>query len=50
MGKRVYGAANDPKHLELFAEGHHSDLFDHGAWERVRNFLESTPEPGERRQ
>jgi len=50
MGKRVYEAANDPKLLELFEEGHHSDLFDHGAWERVGNFLESTPGPGDRRQ
>ena len=41
MGKRVYEAANEPKQLELFAEGHHSDLFDHGAWDKVRKFLES---------
>jgi fermentation-respiration switch protein FrsA (DUF1100 family) len=39
MGKRVYAAANEPKHLELFAQGAHSDLFDHGAWEKVRVFL-----------
>ncbi len=39
MGKRVYAAANEPKKLELFAQGRHSDLFDHGAWERVRAFL-----------
>ena len=43
MGKRVYAAANEPKKLELFAEGHHSDLFDHGAWERVRAFLDALP-------
>lgn len=39
MGKRVYAAANEPKQLELFAEGRHSDLFDHGAWARVQKFL-----------
>lgn len=41
MGKRVYEAANDPKHLEIFPTGHHSDLFDHGAWDKVRKFLEN---------
>jgi len=51
MGKRVYEAANEPKRLELIAAGHHSDLFDHGAWERVRNFLRKQPPgPGDRRQ
>ena len=43
MGKRVYAAANEPKKLELFEGGHHSDLFDHGAWERVRAFLAELP-------
>ena len=43
MGKRVYAAANEPKKLELFAQAHHSDLFDHGAWERVRAFLDALP-------
>jgi len=43
MGKRIYAAANEPKKLELFAAGHHSDLFDHGAWERVRSFLSGLP-------
>ncbi len=38
-GKRVFAAANEPKKLELFPAGHHADLFDHGAWERVRAFL-----------
>lgn len=39
QGKRVYEAANEPKHLELFPEAAHSDLFDHGAWERAEAFL-----------
>ena len=39
MGKRVHAAANEPKALELFPAGAHSDLFDHGAWEKVRAFL-----------
>ena len=43
MGRSVYAAANEPKKLELFAEGHHSDLFDYGAWERVRAFLSGLP-------
>ncbi len=42
MGKRVHAAANEPKRLELFAQGEHSDLFDHGAWEKVWLFLSET--------
>ena len=41
MGWRVYRAANEPKRIELFPEGAHSDLFDHGAWEKTRAFLAS---------
>jgi hypothetical protein len=39
MGKRVYAAANEPKHIELLHDGHHNDLFDNGAWEKMRAFL-----------
>lgn len=39
MGLRVYRAANDPKRIELFRQGGHNDLFDHGAWETMRDFL-----------
>ena len=39
MGRRVYRAANDPKRIELFRHGGHNDLFDHGAWEMMRDFL-----------
>jgi hypothetical protein len=41
MGWRVYRAANEPKRIELFPQGAHSDLFDHGAWEKTRAFLSS---------
>jgi uncharacterized protein len=39
MGWRVYRAANEPKRIELFPQGMHSDLFDHGAWNKVQAFL-----------
>lgn len=39
MGRRIYHAANEPKRIELFPYGNHDDLFDHGAWEKVRAFL-----------
>ncbi|MGD0533509.1 MAG: hypothetical protein ABSA62_14925 [Methyloceanibacter sp.] len=41
MGWRVYCAADEPKRIELFTQGSHSDLFDHGAWEKMRAFLAS---------
>ena len=41
MGLRVYHAANEPKSIELFPQGAHYDLFDHGAWEKTRAFLAS---------
>jgi uncharacterized protein len=41
MGWRVYRAANGPKRIELFPDGAHDDLFDHGAWERTQSFLAS---------
>jgi fermentation-respiration switch protein FrsA (DUF1100 family) len=39
MGLRVYRAANEPKRIELFPQGTHDDLFDHGAWEKTRAFV-----------
>lgn len=39
MGKRNFRAANHPKRIETFPEGAHTDLFDHGAWEKVRDFV-----------
>jgi fermentation-respiration switch protein FrsA (DUF1100 family) len=41
MGRRLFNAAKAPKRLELFPRGGHNDLFDHGAWEKARDFLES---------
>jgi len=42
MGLRVYRAANEPKRIELFPQGAHDDLFDHGAWEKTWTFLAAT--------
>jgi fermentation-respiration switch protein FrsA (DUF1100 family) len=39
MGKRNYRAANEPKRIETFPQGAHTDLFDHGAWEKAREFV-----------
>lgn len=41
MGRRVYRAANQPKRIELFPDGAHHDLFEHGAWEKTRAFVDS---------
>jgi uncharacterized protein len=41
MGRRVYRGANHPKRIELFPQGSHDDLFDHGAWEKTRAFVVS---------
>jgi pimeloyl-ACP methyl ester carboxylesterase len=41
MGWQVYRAANEPKRIEVFPQGAHSDLFDHGAWRKVQAFLAS---------
>jgi hypothetical protein len=41
MGWQVYRAANEPKRIELFPDGAHDDLFDHGAWEKTQSFLAS---------
>jgi hypothetical protein len=41
MGKRLFAGANEPKRLEVFPEGDHNDLLDHGAWDRARAFLSS---------
>ena len=53
MGRRVYRGANQPKRIELFPQGTHDDLFDHGAWEKTRAFVDllsgSTREESDRR-
>ena len=44
MGRRIYSAANGPKRIEIFPRGHHNDLFDHGAFDKMRDFLLSLSE------
>ena len=44
MARRIYRAANEPKRIETFLHGHHNDLFDHGAWDKMRDFLLSLSE------
>jgi fermentation-respiration switch protein FrsA (DUF1100 family) len=39
MGRRVFQAGNKPKRIETFPQGRHNDLFDHGAWQKMRDFL-----------
>ncbi len=46
MGKAVYDAGNEPKKLELLPEAGHNDMFAHGAWERVRAFLDGLKPSG----
>jgi hypothetical protein len=39
-------AANEPKTLSVVPRAGHNDLFEQGAWVRVRDFIDSlTPEP-----
>ena len=44
MGRRIFRAANEPKRIETFPGGHHNDLFDHGAWDKMKDFLLSLSE------
>jgi len=41
MGMRLFRAANEPKKIEIFPRGGHVDLFNHGAWEKVKSFVAS---------
>lgn len=44
--RHVYHAANEPKTLSVVPRAGHNDLFEQGAWVRVRDFLASLePEP-----
>jgi fermentation-respiration switch protein FrsA (DUF1100 family) len=44
--RHVYHAANEPKILSVMQRAGHNDLFEQGAWARVRDFLASLePEP-----
>ena len=39
MARRIFHAANDPKMLTVVPRAGHNDLFEQGAWARVRDFL-----------
>lgn len=39
FGKKLYQEATEPKKLEVFPQGNHSDLFMHGAWEKAVGFI-----------
>ena len=41
LGKALFKAAIEPKKFIVFPNGGHSDLFDHGAMEEVRAFVQS---------
>jgi uncharacterized protein len=44
--RRVFHAAHEPKTLSVVPRAGHNDLFEQGAWVRVRDFIDSlTPEP-----
>ena len=46
QARRVLHAANEPKTLSLVPRAGHNDLFEQGAWARVRDFITSlTPAP-----
>lgn len=39
FGKKLYHEAVQPKKIEIFPQGNHSDLFMHGAWEKTSDFI-----------
>ncbi len=43
-GKRLFAAANEPKHAVIFPRSGHNDLYDHGAGTAVLEFLARLPE------
>jgi fermentation-respiration switch protein FrsA (DUF1100 family) len=46
QARRVLHAANEPKTLSVVPRAGHNDLFEQGAWTRIRDFLASLqPEP-----
>jgi len=46
QARHVFHEANEPKTLSVVPRAGHNDLFDQGAWARVRDFLASLqPEP-----
>src|SRR5262245_41397458 len=41
LARKVFHAANEPKRLEVVRAAGHNDLFDRGAWDKVRGFLDA---------
>jgi fermentation-respiration switch protein FrsA (DUF1100 family) len=41
LARQVFHAANEPKRLEVVRAAGHNDLFDRGAWDKVRSFLDA---------
>jgi len=41
QARHVFHAAAEPKHMIVVPQAGHNDLFERGAWEKVRVFLES---------
>jgi uncharacterized protein len=37
----VFHAATEPKQMAVVPQAGHNDLFDRGAWQRVRGFLDA---------
>ncbi len=45
MGRALYAKANEPKRLETYPEGRHTDLDDHGAFAAVQRWLAEVRKP-----
>lgn len=43
MARRVFHAAHEPKTLTVVPRAGHNDLFEQGAWARVRDFVAGLP-------
>ena len=41
FGRELFEAAIEPKKIVVFPKGNHSDLYDHGAMDEVRGFIDS---------
>ena len=41
QARHVFHAANAPKSMSVVPQAGHNDLFDRGAWERVRGFIDT---------
>ncbi|MGH6831947.1 MAG: alpha/beta hydrolase, partial [Methyloceanibacter sp.] len=41
QARHVFHAANEPKSMMVVAQAGHNDLFERGAWDKVRGFLET---------